>query len=551
MQSFGGLPDCSSACNCNFKLNVRPVYTNLIVRNSANTAIVNPDAQGRNHICQVDFVNRRARFIVTVTDEDGGDTIEKVFLRFVKDGVGKTYYVEAIGDVEGMVNVKFHDSESGQTINYGVAAYTHYSGTSRTVEFQIDFPATFTTKLYDLRVYAEDENGIGTYTDGDNDGYDKTWIFTNRKFKIWDCKVLVTGTLYDGSAVEQIHCPTGTGYSTAYPNDEADFTGFDFVLYGGGSLKMTANSESDYHPEGYPSDKNNYLVWGKSYYPEFNDQLQANDPAQNSMRVNQVTCVDTLLVDADAYASNPAMRVDFTTIKWQPPWFQSIGGGVLGQGVVWNKAPVTCRDLCVPVLSLGETSMPGNFIDNNGIVTGGDLQSYIPLSNNFSWPRNFYKASNVVDPSYGYDYFLNKFHVEKEYGTVWPGDSVNLSSLTSNADGIHFVSGDLVLDANKIVNTDNFFLVVVGGDIIANNPAVNRVDGIYAADGNFDISQEASEKLLINGSIYVRGSFMSNRSYIDKSINNTNPAVVVHYRPAFLFKAPTELFKILTRYYDD
>ncbi len=532
-QRYEYSPDCASACSCNFKLNSVPKLDSFEVRNVDNSIAVSPDMMNRNHICQNEFKNaslsRRAHFRAVISDEDGGGTVRMVQMRLSAGGVNKTYTVQGIGSSQNVwVQVTASDGQSGLMARVG------FNGTNRTVDFRLDFPEAYQQGIYDIHVLAEDDRGTRTLVNGAN------LIDTLRKFKVWDCKVLASGALYDvASQASQPFCPS-IGYSIPYVN-EGDFTGFTYIpspASAGSILSMETESStsSNYRPVG-PA-KTNYFVWGLTYRPVFNmDVLQAGDPAQNRMKVGPETCAGpaTIIITPDAYVTTPHMRVDFSTIKNQPPWMQAVGGGVMGSGAVVGNAPHTCffADGCKAVLSLGSVNV------DNGLVAGSPLSSVV--TDSFGDPNNYYrKNTNFVDTRYNYDYFYDEYCRKLEHCT-------SASTSSGVGEGVVFVDGSLEIDRD--LGLDRFRMVVVRGDIVFTKDA-NVVNGIFVANGNISMAGESSEQLVINGSLYANG-VVNNRSLLPKSGNNTRPPVVVNYRPDFLFNMPEELIKILVTYYDD
>ncbi|MFA5025394.1 MAG: hypothetical protein WC503_02735, partial [Candidatus Shapirobacteria bacterium] len=148
--------NCVGALTCNV-----PVVTDFTIKN-ADTVIVGEDVNHRNHICENVFVgssnSRRIILEANVHDEDGYTNISSVEITWAGIGYTMTF-----------------DNGSGND-----ALYT------KTVDF------------------GESDNNVNTWPIEIRiiDANDKTtgWITTGREFKVWDCQVQVSGSLYDGSS---------------------------------------------------------------------------------------------------------------------------------------------------------------------------------------------------------------------------------------------------------------------------------------------------------------------------------------------------------------
>jgi hypothetical protein len=114
--------------------------------------------------------------------------------------------------------------------------------------------------------------------------------------------------------------------------------------------------------------------------------------------------------------------------------------------------------------------------------------------------------------------------------------------------GVYFVNGNYNIMSDNILTSTDFLMVVASGEINIDS-GVNRFDGILVANGGIGASGISASQLVINGSLY---SFANNvrlsRNYIDPTVNNTTPAVVVRYRPEQIFTLPPKLSQLLSEW---
>ena len=65
----------------------------------------------------------------------------------------------------------------------------------------------------------------------------------------------------------------------------------------------------------------------------------------------------------------------------------------------------------------------------------------------------------------------------------------------------------------------------------------------------FEASGTSADQLVINGIVYSsEGDIKLSRGYIDESVNNTNPAVLVNYRPDLMFNMPPTVVGALSNW---
>ncbi len=518
-----------------------PVFNSFRLLNLANTELIAETFTGGpgNHICdkrlnQTDATERWGKFVLNISDPDGGGDVNLVSMRLVSGANNVVINVPLMSNTTvGAVTTS--GNTSGVTVS-GVT--TSVNGQIRSVIVPVKFETNYLTAVYDIQVSARDISNL-------NFGFTSV----GRRYKIWNCEVNVSGSVFDVSGVAGPSCLTNNGYTTLFNNGSS--YGLVFTGIGAADKAMSVNNMNN-NPQ--YSDGGQRLLWHKSYVADFSG---LDGSAPNNMRVydsvtgvSSVRCLSQVVFDnqvANPYRSSPATRIEFLSEKNQEPWFQAVGGGVIGWSLVTNKAPITCMDECKPVLSLGTN---GGSDLNDGVVSAPSISSYIPFHTTHTSPRNYYATLNIVDNTYGYDWFYSEYFKKLKIGTTLNGNQ-DLSNLGNF--GVYFISGDLRINTNKQVGTNDYLIVVVSGNINFDAfPGVNRVDGIYVADGSIRITNDTDNQVVFNGSLYGN-SITINRGFVAPNLswNNTRPAVVINYRPDFLFNMPQELIKILSRYYDD
>ncbi|MPN28114.1 hypothetical protein SDC9_175553 [bioreactor metagenome] len=84
-------------------------------------------------------------------------------------------------------------------------------------------------------------------------------------------------------------------------------------------------------------------------------------------------------------------------------------------------------------------------------------------------------------------------------------------------------------------------MIVASGDINI-DAGVTQFDGILVGN-NINIGGTSADQLVINGSLYGTNLVNITRSYTDKLDNNESPAVVINFRPDFIFNMPSSMAK--------
>jgi len=514
----------------------KPVGVGITIRNSGNT-VVPVETGDKNQICQTIFRSagvhdRKVKFSVTVSDASGGETINKVSLRLRR---GETTIMQVNGI--GLTTVTpTYTVTGGGAILYDTVTKS-VSGNRVTVTFPILFSETFGGPNFavdNLQIWAEDETGQKLdWTDG------------GRKFKVWDCKVPVSGSVYDGSdAPLGPVCPTD-GYSTLV--EAGIFTSLTYANLISGEKIMTKVG-----PAGYAGSVNNSLIWGGGdYTPIFNspDGLPGSQPIAKVIDKNKEGSPDCpgIVIDStfiDAYQDKPEATVDFSFTANQEPWYQTVSGGrLLGFGAIRSMVPPTCNETsgCTPALSMDSTSGTNGVVIAEGGISNVAGCSDSDCKNGF--PHDWYKKSkNITDGSINYEVLKTLYYDRKGIGKVVDGGNWSLVKSGAGANKVIFVNGDLTINENNTVLTGDFLMVVVNGSVTIGE-SVTRFDGIIVADKGILADGASDITLQLNGSIFSREGFTNTRSLAvsDPDANNSAPSVKVNYRPDFIFSMPAKL----------
>jgi hypothetical protein len=494
---------CYGLMGCNV-----PILGNVVVEN-ADSVAVTADTSNRNHLCEIDFVDaslpRRVIIEATVSDGDGYTDISTVQLRWNGNIYNMTF-------VSGSINSAIY------------RAVIDFSGAQNSGG-----------------TYAWEFNMI------DADGNTSGWEDSVRSFKAWDCMVPVSGTLYDGSAGQACN---NTGFTTTISNA----TGFREMLYdntsGTNDVIFGVSPPANYGVSN--------LTWGQIYLPlinggdvsNINGDLTAtgrftriidNGVGTTSCPVNSQFNIGSYV---SAYGLVPSAKVDMSFIRDQEGWFQVAGGGVKAKIDIESGVPATMLPLSSRALSIS-----GTYAGNSLISYGGSFNNINGFNDSSAYgsPNNWYVNVNTNNSSnnYSYQYFYNTFYVNGGIGVT--GTSWD----THPSEGIYFVNGDIIINSDFALASGKTLIVIVKGKIgIGSN--VNRVDGIFIADGNssdsvgIEVGGTSDTQLIINGSLYSRKAIRFFRSYTDKIVNNTVPAVTVNYQPNLLFNMPGTLMRVLS-----
>jgi hypothetical protein len=493
---------CYGVLSCN-----PPTFTALAIKNTSGTA-VSTDASNRNQICETPFYSnaspRKVIFEASVADMDGYADIRSVQLRW--NGI--------------VYNMTFVPGSG--------------SGSNAIYTATVDYTAVNNSGTYPLEINVTDSK---LKTTG--------WVATNRIWKVWDCQIPVSGTVYDSSNGQSCNVAFLT---TAPPEMNFNAITFSNVL---ANVPMAVNS---------PNYGSANLIWGQTYLPLVNNGniININGDLLAASRFTQIidtaanvtSCPATTSFNigtyVSAYSANPSALIDFSFILNQEGWFQVGGAGVKAKNNIDSGVPVTMQPLSSRALSILGTNA-----DNGLISYGGNFRDINGFNDNSAYgiPNDWRVNTNTNDSStfYNYQYFYNNFLIKKGVGvtgTDWNGKPL------ANVGGVYFVDGDLNIDSNFTLNTGKFFMVVVRKKITI-DPAVSNLDGIYVADGGIEALGTSDTQLIINGSLYSRKTIRLARSYTDKSLNNTSPAVKINYNPGLIFNMPGILTQVISNWREE
>jgi len=368
-------------------------------------------------------------------------------------------------------------------------------------------------------------------------------INTGRYFKIWDCNVPISGTIYD-STDNGGNADYSTGIGFSNPADPAvlKFSSLDFI--GGGiSVGMTVNSPN------YNSVTNHHLTWGvNTYVPNFNGDISLTSPkiryknakSGSSWNGNTNAYVDTIGIVDPYDVASIGITADFSGILIQDPWWQANGGGVISNTSITGQVPATCTETnsCISQIGIsGLVSAPSISNVGNPSYQNWYYGSTSGLPNN---------NAKLADSNTNYSYFYSQYFVKKGVGTTFSGNK-SISDIVDT--GIYFIEGNLNIDTDKtLTNPSDFLMIIVSGDINVGIGA-SRVDGILVAN-NIGASGASDNQLIFNGSLYAADSVNFSRDYdINNRINNNStPVVVVNYDPKLIFNMPGDIAKVLTNW---
>jgi len=472
-----------ASVGCSAVANSPPIFNSLIIKNDKNITVP-VETGNKNQICQTAFNRSRSvNFTVGASDPDGTADITNVTLTW-----------------------------NGNTI-------TRKSSIGATTTFGTTFPSAYNSNsIYPFVVTITDSAG-------------NTAVDTSRYFKTWDCKVSISGTIFDATDDGDPVCPS-VGFTKQADPLALNFTSLAFT--GGGiGVSMTTINSPNYNSG------SNYLTWGiNTNISSFNTDISLTDPKIRFKSLSSVswncptnTYVDTTILDP--YSTDPmSITADFSGILIQDSWWQASEGGVIGNSKVTGQIPITCTTNCQ--------------ISLNGLVAAPTVENDTTksLENSQSW---FYSATpaKLANVNTNYSYFYSQYFVKKGIGTTLIGNKTitSISDLGSDTNYIYFIDGDLNINGN-IVNTNNFLMIIVSGDITVSQDA-DRVDGILVAN-NIYANGASNTQLVFNGSLFAFNNVDFSRDYIDRVINNSTPAVVVNYNPKLIFNLPGSVAKVLT-----
>lgn len=497
------------------KLCSTPTALSLKMYNFSGT-IVYPGTTKRNHICQPLFVDdpnpKSVTFVATVSDADGYYDISTVRLRWN-------------GTTKAMTYVPL--SGSGETADWSVV---------------VDYTGVNNSGTYPLEVKVVDKEGNVSFDPLVADGY----VGMDRSWKVWNCLVSVSGSLYDGSS--------GLACNTAYQNlVDIDFNFKSLTFKDTVSTNDVITTVSSVNSFGI-----NSLIWNGKYAPYFNGGDAANpngDLAGGSGRLTRITSLGTGVSSCplvnqyniqigstylDPYEPNPlSIKMDFSFIRNQEGWYEVVGGGVKGKDRVNSAVPATALNVA---LSMSGTNATNGLVSfTNSTNTNGNNTDVYGMPNNW-WINKSTNDSTI----YNSLYFYNKLFVTGGVGATLTS---SFSSIPSSG-GIYFFNGDLNIDKDFTLDAGKYLLIIAKGKIKIEE-WVTALDGIFVADNGIEASGTNVSQLGINGMLYSRSDISLTRSFVDKSINNDTPAIVVYYKPSLIFNMPGKLMRVLSGWQEE
>lgn len=371
---------------------------------------------------------------------------------------------------------------------------------------------TFTN--LDISSMPYDTYSVEAKADDVHTGYTSDWVDLDYLFKKWDCQVNIGGTIFDSSDDQFFTCDSGNNVGFGVTISP----GLSFPLAYGNTvdesrINMTVNSP--YFTGIKPT---NSLTWKTEYWLDTLDIDTAIPGVLKAFKIDG-NCVlpwnshFNLKNYVDPYATTPRADFKYSAVMDQDAWFRVVNGGVLTRNSVTNLVPVTCLDNC-------NTSTQGLVWSKN-----------ITLSD---WDHSPVSETTPLRPiSYDYGNLKYDIYGGKEVGTTIVATSTSWSTIKNTANGVIFVSGNLVIDEN-VNPADHVFFIVKGNITI--EQTVTSVRGMFFADGAITASGENDTKLSISGSLYSKAGITLDRTYTTKRNNNNSPAVEVTYDPNLIFK---------------
>jgi hypothetical protein len=397
-------------------------------------------------------------------------------------------------------------------------------GEDRTFFFDITFLDGFSNDLNFIWVSAVNA-----------DGSTMPWTETGRQFKVWDCEVPVSGSVYDGSSQEAECEANFTDKVGAGFYDSLDF----HKLGTSTDYSMTIDSLTSDYLSG-----ENSLDWGFNYNPVFGN-LNGEDVVLKVTDVGgTVHCDNEVLLETaeviDPYSTLPRATVDFSVIVNSDPWFQVENGGVQVGGDFSNLIPVTCvnNENCQSVTAIG------------GLVSAGGSMNKGCENCSFANPEAWLN-SDLVTGSLAYQYFYNEYFVKLGQGSTLLDNSTMSDVIGIGTTGIYFVEGNFWVNQDNFLTTatDDYLIIIASGSIFFDDEVnLSTSSGIFIADGDIVVVDGVSEDVLtIEGMLFsTNGNIELGRERSLRSLNNSSPGVVVKYRPDYLFKLPGEITSVLS-----
>ncbi|MFA6250773.1 MAG: hypothetical protein WC686_04750 [Candidatus Shapirobacteria bacterium] len=523
-----------------------PTFSDLEIENVSGKTLPPEWIEGQkyNEICDDEYFTygttgyRTVLFTLAFEMLTSGADIDKVIMSL------DTYLdIGVSGLSTGTTKTSISGSESANINLASPGINTWVSGTTRYLTIPIEFLDNFRQGTYSLLANAYSKQGNTNLYSRD----------TGRQFRVWDCKVNIQGTVYDGSAVTPV-CSLNLGFTDQIDKAGANLTSLDYAGVGNSQNKsMVIDVVNPTYSDG--GDSNRELIFGLDFRPDFNDDANFASPVLKVVNVGTgvtycpVTDVVSLKKSTgliDPYSDNPIIQVNFSALVNQEPWYQLVGGGVRAKTDIIDQIPVTCEE-ATKAITIGSTTGAGVGETNNGMVTAVSVVSGqgvygIPLDMGVN--RNTVAVNDEIKFAEVYDKYFRKLGQGREIV-----GNASMSTIGTGSTGVVLVRGNLTVDVGNSLSSGQFLMVGVSGSITVDRN-VDRMAGVYFADGTITFGsstpgEESDAQLVVEGSMYTNGDVRMLRN-LDSGQNNTTPAVVVKYRPDLVFSIPEKLTEILS-----
>jgi hypothetical protein len=241
-------------------------------------------------------------------------------------------------------------------------------------------------------------------------------------------------------------------------------------------------------------------------------------------------------------------------VEFYRPWFQTLEADVAAGGRIESRIPNKCLTdaACKPFFSVGDQSSPGVVAyDGSGTSFGDGSVSDSGMLAKTRLPRNTYGYfAKILDVPAG-DNFNDFTSLNPGTGLYYSDNNVTINQdwPAGQTSAIILVNGDLNINHNIVVPAGRFLAFIVRGKIEVNQ-TVSRVQGLFFADGPFEIhsrdgdeipdpTQGAADTAFTGEGAFFAGSYLLGRELLID--NGTNPAEKFVFRPDFWFNAPEEI----------
>ncbi|MBP9817962.1 hypothetical protein KBC75_04410 [Candidatus Shapirobacteria bacterium] len=294
---------------------------------------------------------------------------------------------------------------------------------------------------------------------------------------------------------------------------------------------------------------NNYLVTPNASLAGSNVVTRWTDVGAGTINSGPQRIVD--LTTVDPYFSNVDLKIDFSAVRNQTPWYQVFGSGLNASGTIGNMIPVTCGidPGCDPAIVV-ETSAGEA---NNGMVSATTITNNSgcsitdPASScKFGLPNNWYRQSNTLlaKDNLNYSFFYNKYFVGLGLGTTL-ASGAKMSTISGiGGTGVIFVNGDFTIDTDNTLTVGKSLVIIAKGTISIDQ-SVNAVAGVFMADGGISVTGDGT-MLTVEGSMFSSGGNIRLNRDLGGTSNNVSPGVKIVYRPDLVLNLPGPMLKVLS-----